>query len=453
MGKNKIIDDLEKLVDGRVVSQFHPDYNARRTLFNSIFDKRPIAIVDCTRLSDLHKSLAYVVENEVPFCVRAGGHSAAGHSTINDGVVINLRGMNHVLVQSTKKFAVVGAGATMYDFDREAQLFGLATTGGIISNTGVAGLTLGGGLGWLMGKYGVACDNLVSAEVLLANGEIVHCSDDDNADLMWALRGGGGNFGIVTNFGFKLHEVQSVLAGSLYFNIENAVSILKKYRDITSSAPEEITYDLVLTTNKSGEKIITIDLCWCNLSSEGKQYISQLIDLLKPIKHNVKPRSYLKWQQYFDDDLRAGRRSYWRGAFLENLSDQFIDIAIQYFRKVPSRYTMLTFDFVHGEASRENLKSCYSRRAYQHVFLINTNWSHPEEDQENKIWANNLYDEVNSLISHNHGYVNYLSNEGKSRIHNAYSSESLRKLVKIKKKYDPNNVFCYNNNIPPNLVV
>lgn len=437
---------------GSMISPGHPEYDAARRVFNGLIDKKPSAIIRCASISDILRSLEFAVQNSIPFAVRGGGHSAAGYSTIDDGVLIDLSMMRSVFVDSGGRKAFAEPGTTWREFDRETQAFGLATTGGIISNTGIAGLTLGGGLGWLMGKYGLSCDNLASAYVLLANGQHVRAAECENEDLYWALRGGGGNFGIVTRFEYSLHPVTSVVTGSLFFPIDEAIDSLKKYRELAANAPDEITYDFVLGTNRSGDKYAVIDGCWCGPVAQGNYFFDEQVGKLRPNKHSVLERKYSDWQQYLDDDLRRGRRSYWKSLFLADLSDDIIEIICSHFSSCPSRYTFLTFDHLHGAVSAvSNEATAFSNRHRTHLFLINTNWDHPEEDEKNISWANALYADLQQKQPDSESYVNYLSLEGSMRVKRAFSAGNYERLRAIKSKYDPQNYFNQNQNIQPLL--
>ena len=435
---------------GRIIYPDHPEYDLQRRVFNGAIDKRPCAIVQCSSVSDILRSLEAVISQSIPFTVRGGGHSVAGYSTIDNGVIIDLSRMRSVFVDPFGMRAYVEPGATWFDFDRETQVFGLGATGGIISNTGIAGLTLGGGLGWLMGKYGLACDNLKRVHVLLADGRLVEAGEYVNQDLLWALKGGGGNFGIVVRFEYQLHPVGKILAGSFFFEASNAVQVLRKYRDLAEAAPDDVTFDFVLGTNKKGEKYAAIDGCWCGPIEQGNDYWSTQIAALGSLKHNICLRAYCEWQCYLDDELRRGRRSYWKGLYLSELTDDIIAVIFERFTECPSRYTMLTFDHLHGAVRRVgNEQTAFSYRHHTHLFLINTNWNHPEEDEKNIEWTNALYADLASRQQDTEGYINYLSVEGRQRVKKSFSSENFSRLIEAKRKYDPKNHFNRNQNINP----
>jgi FAD/FMN-containing dehydrogenase len=443
-------DKLRSRFAGKLILPGHPDYELARRVFNGAIDKRPGAIAQCASVSDIKRALEFAINQSISFTVRGGGHSAAGFSTIDGGLLIDLSQLRSVFVDPGKRIASAEPGATWFDFDRETQAFGLATTGGIISNTGIAGLTLGGGLGWLMGKHGLACDNLVRAYVLLPDGNAVVASENDDVDLLWALRGGGGNFGIVTRFEYLLHPVGPVVAGSLYFPPEESASALRKYRELTGAPPDDITFDFVLATNKAGEKYAVIDGCWSGPVAEGEKYWLKQISDLTPHRHKVTTYQYCEWQQYLDDDLRRGRRSYWKGLYLAELNDEVIEVICRHFDICPSRYTFLTFDHLHGAVRTPSPQStAFSFRHRTHLFLINTNWEHPEEDEKNIRWANALYAELEETQREPEGYVNYLSSEGAPRIRKSFSNENYTKLRTLKGRYDPLNHFKHNQNIVP----
>ncbi len=389
------------------------------------------------------------LEHNIKFTIRAGGHNVAGTSMLDNGVVIDVSRLYRVEIDRVNRIAVIQPGALWRDVDTSAEKFDLCTPGGIISDTGVAGLTLGGGIGWLNGLYGLACDNLVQAKVLLANGQHIQVNKDENSDLFWALKGGGGNFGLVTKFEQSLHELPEIYAGSILFPESSWKSALKRYVDTCMEASDNLTASFVATT-KEGEKVISVDVCYAgnpNLGiKESSKFIGQNVEVV--LSDSRKIRSYVNWQRMFDDDSRRGLRSYWRSLFIPDPSDEkFAKIFTKYFKSCPSIYTMLTFDHIHGEASRVKvLDTAYSHRGKMFLFLINTNWSAKDDDAINIDWCNNFYGELSSVFG-GENYVNYLSKEESRRVELAYGDETFEKLKVIKRKYDPNNVFFGNQNI------
>ena len=438
---------LGAMLDGTLIEPKDKPYESERMVFNGIIDKYPRAIVKCSNTEDIVRSYIYSVENDLDFTVRGGGHSVAGHSTIEGGLLIDCSAMRRVRVNGGNKTACAEPGSTWFEFDRETQKFGLATTGGIISNTGIAGLTLGGGLGWLMGTCGLTCDNLIGGKIMGSDGVVRDFGASHDPDLFWALRGGGGNFGIVTEFEFSLHSVPFVYAGAAYFKFTQAKEVLAEYSRLAENAPREVTFDCVLQTHPQIGKCVVIDACVNGPSHIASKIFESIQSLPGLIRSNFRKWEYCLWQQSLDDDLRRGRRSYWKGQFTNELDGPFIETIVEAFNSVPSPHTFLTFDHVHGAvADVPSLATAYSHRNMLHVFLSNTNWDSPEHDELNISWTRALYE---ALPNGRGGYLNYLSAEEENRIPGSFLPETYEKLVKLKDKYDPENRFRATWNVPP----
>ena len=326
----------------------------------------------------------------------------------------------------------------------------LCTPGGIISDTGVAGLTLGGGIGWLNGLYGLRCDKLIEADVMLPSGEVVSASEGRNFDLLWALRGGGGNFGLVTRFRFRLHPTPRLLAGSIVYPRSDLREAMMRYVQCCESAPDELTMSFVALCGPGAPRV-SLDLCHAGEVEIGRA----LTDALLPHNHSSLIRdsrqaySYVNWQRQFDDDQRRGRRSYWRAIYIQDLaSPEFLRVLERYTASSPSDHSMLTVDHIHGAAHRhDSTTSAYGDRKSKYLFLINTNWNHPQDDAANLAWCNALFNEIQPLGSST-TYVNYLSQEGEGRINSAFG-QNMARLRSIKAKFDPENRFRSNQNIAP----
>ena len=423
-------------------------YDAKRRIFNGFIEKRPSLIVYPETENSLISAFNICRERGNKFSIRAGGHNVAGTSIVEDGVVIDTSRMHRVKVDRKNKTAEIEPGAFWRDVDTIAAKFDLCTPGGIISDTGVAGLTLGGGIGWLNGLYGLACDNLIEAEVLLADGRVVKASSSENSDLLWALKGGGGNFGLVTKFVMKLHDLPNIFAGSIVYPYSEIETAINRYVTTCLNASDKLTTSFVATT-RSDKKIVSLDVCYAGDSLSGLYETDSLISLNSNILEDTrKTRSYINWQREFDEDIRRGLRSYWRSVFISNpLDPKFISTLNRYFSECPSEYTMLTFDHIHGASTRVGrFETAYSHRNKNFLFLINTNWEDSDDDNVNIDWCNRFY---NDLIS-NFGaenYVNYLSNEEDERIKLAYGVQTYEKLKVIKRKFDPKNLFSANQNI------
>jgi FAD/FMN-containing dehydrogenase len=441
------LESLSQSIRGRVITPGDPRYDACRVIFNGTIDRRPRAVVRPRSMDDVATVLRFTQDAGLELSIRGGGHNIAGHAICN-GVVADFTDMRTVEIDAVRRRAIVQPGATWGEFDEAAQRSGLATTGGIISDTGVAGLTLGGGLGWLMGKYGLSCDNLLRARVMLATGEIVTADEDENTDLFWALRGGGGNFGIVLEFEFALHPVHGVFAGSVVYPLSMATEAFHRFISLGDIAPDELTLDLVMTTGPTGEKTVTVDACYLGSESRGQVATSSL-RFAEAVADTRRFQSYCDWQQTLDDHYRRGRRSYWKSLYITRLDGDFLDLIVEAITTAPSPYTMLTFDHVHGRASRIPASAtAFSHRDKRYLFLINTNWNDPDDDELNVSWTRELFDRLVPFGPES-AYVNYLSDEGQTRVRAAYGHETYERLAKVKAKYDPRNVFRHNQNVLP----
>ena len=434
---------------GDAIEPSHPLYRSYCQIFNGAISKHP-ALILCPRTDeDAAIALAYAQETGQEVAVRGGGHNVAGLALVDDGVVIDFREMRAIAVNAAEQSVRVEPGTIWRELDAATSQYGLATTGGIVSDTGVAGLTLGGGLGWLMGKYGLSCDNLTSAKVLLADGTVVRASANENADLCWALRGGGGNFGIVLEFKFRLYPVSTVYAGSIIFPVSATRSAVRWFHKLGESAPDDLTMSLVGSTTADGVKVVSIDACWLGTEGDGRTLLSGACADVDVITTTLKLRPYIEWQQAFDDPYRRGRRSYWKSLYVTDFSDQFADFFEDAIAHAPSPHTMLTFDHTHGSASRvPSDATAFVHRDKHYLMLVNTNWNDVEDDALNISWTRETFERARKY-GMSSVYVNYLSQEGPARVQEAYSSSTLTRLQAVKQRYDPGNVFHANQNIPP----
>ncbi len=435
---------------GDVVLPGSPRYDRCRALFNGLIDRRPAAIVRPRSGDDVRTALEFGLASGLSIAVRGGGHNVAGHALVDDGLVIDFAHLRAVRVDPVRRRAVVAPGVTWREFDRAAQRHGLATTGGIVSDTGVAGLTLGGGLGWLMGRHGLSCDNLVRASVMLADGSTVEASPAVNPDLYWALRGGGGNFGIVLEFEFALHPVPAVYAGSVTYPVERARTAIERLRLVGDAAPDEVTLSMYAGTAADGSKFVSVDACCLGDEAAGAELTRDMISRQADIVSDTRRlRPYTEWQRAFDDPHRRGLRSYWKSIYVDELSAEFADLLAETLRQAPSPHTILTFDHVHGAAARVGPEeTAFSHRDKRYLLLVNTNWDGPADDELNIEWTRSVFQQV-SRFGTESGYVNYLGQEGAERVQSAYSPANLRRLARVKGRYDPYNVFRANQNIPP----
>ena len=432
------------------------EYDERRALFNAMIDKRPALIAGCENERDVVAALGRAREDHLPVAVRAGGHSVAGMSSVDGGLVVDLRPMQWVDLDTDAKRARVAAGVTWAQFDRVAQEQGLATTGGRVSSTGVAGFTLGGGSGWLERSYGLACDNLLAADVVTADGRSLHVDDREHPDLFWALRGGGGNFGVVTNLEFRLHPVGPlVVAGLLGWRAEHGPEVARAYRDWAEAAPDELGSWLMLFNTPAeapfperlhGQPLILVACMWAGHPAAGADYVGGL-RTLAPDLDLMDIRPYAEFQQLMDD--QPGLRHYWSADYFDALPDEVLDTFLASQAGAPSPLTQQIFLPWGGAVARvpEDATPLANRNAawVSHPFAV---WDDPGRDEENIAWVRDYRRDV---AAHTNGgvYLNFIGAEGAERIRDAFGEERLARLVDVKTEYDPGNVFRSNQNIAP----
>jgi FAD/FMN-containing dehydrogenase len=443
------LDSLAASIRGIVIRPEDSEYDSARSLWNGMIDKRPAAIVRCSGTADVVAAVRFAREHDLLVAVRAGGHNAAGNAMCDGGIVIDLSGMNGVWVDPDQRVARVQGGATWGDFDREAQLHGLATPGGAISLTGVAGLTLGGGLGWLMRMYGMSCDNLISAQVVTADGEVVTASADENPDLLWGLSGGGGNFGIVTSFEFRLHPVGPlVMGGMLVHPADKAREVLHFYREFNSTAPDESTVFAGLMVSPEGAPIAALVPFYAGDPERGAEVLQPLREYGPPLADLVGAVPYTQHQQMMDEAFPAGLQVYWRSHFLTSLSDEVIDIILQHFEGMTSPLSAILLEQFGGAVSRVGAgETAFPHRSSEYNVAIISRWTDPAGADAHIAWTRSLHE---ALKPHSSGvYVNYLGEEGEDRVRDAYGPELYQRLVSLKTRYDPTNFFRLNQNIRP----
>ena len=458
--QRKVIDEFKSKVRGEVLVPTDPGFEAARRIWNAMVDRRPAMIVRCAGVADVMHSVALARELDLLVSVRGGGHNIAGNAVCDGGLMIDLSAMRSVRVNPKTRRAYVEPGATLRDFDHEAQAFGLATPLGINSTTGVAGLTLGGGFGWLTRKHGLSVDNLVAAEVITAEGERVAASEEDHPDLFWAIRGGGGNFGVVTLFEFQLHPVgPEVLSGLIVFPFEGAKTVLTRYRDFVDKMPDDLNVWVVLRQapplpflpkDVHGKEIVVLAVFYAGKIEEGKQLIEPLRSFGKPHGEHIGPQLYRAWQQTFDPLLTPGARNYWKSHNFTKLSDGALDAMIAYAGKLPSPHCEIFLGLLGGQASRVRPDAtAYSHRDVKFVMNVHGRWEKPDEDKRCIAWSREFF-KAAAPYATGGVYVNFLTEEESDRVAAAYGT-SYERLVQVKKKYDPSNLFRMNQNIAPSV--
>jgi FAD/FMN-containing dehydrogenase len=422
-------------------------------------DKHPALILQCSGIADIVAGLDAARETGLTLAVRGAGHNVAGTALCDDGIVLDLSHLKSVRVDPVRRVVRFEPGVTNADLDHETQVFALATTTGIASTTGLGGLTLGGGIGWLMRKFGLTCDNLISADVVTADGRFLTVSAGQKEDLFWAIRGGGGNFGIVTSFELRLHELGPiVVAGAVLYPAEEAREVLTAYREVTNSAPDELNCMLNLRAappapwvpqHVQGRPVVGVLCCYAGPVEEGRRATRSLKELGTPLVDVLEPKPYIVHQQMFDAAVPYGQRYYWKSHYLGDLTDGALDTLAHHAWKAqsPSSYTLITQ--LGGAVSRAGEDDmAFGNRDAKHVININGVWTDPTQDAQNISWARDFFTEMEP---HSTGgvYVNFLMQEGEQRIRAAYGPGKYERLVALKNRYDPKNLFRTNQNIRP----
>jgi FAD/FMN-containing dehydrogenase len=452
------VGELAARLPGRLLTTTSPAYDQARTVWNAMIDRRPGLIARCAAAADVAEVVRFARAHSLLVSVRGGGHNIAGSAVCDGGLMIDLSPMATVRVNPTERTAQVGAGATLADFDREAQAFGLATPLGINSTTGVAGLTLGGGFGWLSRRLGLTIDHLLSAEIVMADGAIIRASESDHPDLFWAIRGGGGNFGVVTSFEFRLHPVgPEVLSGMVIHPLAAAKDVLRFYRDFLPTTPEEFSCWFVLRKAPPlpflpaawhGKEILALAMCWSGDIDEGARVIAPLRQFGTPLADVVAPHPYAGWQTALDPLLTPGFRNYWKSHDFLELSDGLIDVLLQYAGNLPDPNSEIAFAQLGGAVSRvPQGATAYTHRDAQFVLNVHGRWEDPAKDAECVGWAGSLFGGATPFAT-GVVYVNFLTLEESDRVGAAYGPNYDR-LVKLKNRYDPTNLFRMNQNIRP----
>jgi FAD/FMN-containing dehydrogenase len=445
-------------LDGTLLVRGSAEYEDARPVWNASIDRRPALIARCASRADVVHCVRLAAERDLLTAIRGGGHNIAGTGTCDGGLVIDLAGLRAVRTDPASRTARVEAGCTLGDFDFAAQQFGLATPLGINSTTGVGGLTLGGGFGWLSRKHGMTIDNLLAATLVTAGGEVVEASDIQNPDLFWALRGGGGNFGVVTSCEFRLHPVgPEVLAGLIVHPLESAGELLRHYREVVAEAPDELAAWLVLRQapplpflpeSWHGRGVVVVAVCYVGDAARGERAIEPLRQFGSPIADVVGPQPYTAWQQAFDPLLTPGARNYWKSHDFSELSDQAIDIIAAYAEGIPTPETEIFLAHLGGAVGRVPIEAtAYPHRGTRFVLNVHARWREPSADAANIAWARQFFE---TAAPHAAGgvYVNFMTAEESPRLPAAYGPNYAR-LAELKRRFDPDNLFRLNQNISP----
>jgi FAD/FMN-containing dehydrogenase len=450
-------DALRASLHGDVVRPGDPDYDDARRVHNGRFDRHPIAIARVADVPDVVLAVTFASDHGLRLAVRGGGHHGAGYGTVDDGFVLDLSRMRGVRVDPVARTARVEGGATLSDVDHATHHFGLAVPGGVISTTGVAGLALGGGIGHLTRKLGLTIDNLIEADVVLASGEFVTASATSHPDLFWALRGGGGNFGVVTSFEFRLHEVGTIVGGPMLYELEDAPRVMAWYRDFIGHAPEDLGGFFAFLTVPPGppfpealhmKKMAGIVWCWAGDPARADEVFAPIREAFPPALDGVQPMPFPALQSAFDALYPRGARLTWRGAFVTSIPEAAIEQHVRLAPTLPSVPSTMHLYPIDGAAHRVGAgDTAFSHRDARWAMTIVGVGAEPADDAPIRAWADRYWDAVKPYVSSG-AYVNFIEDEGQDRLRASYRG-NLERLARVKAHYDPDNVFSLNQNIRP----
>ena len=444
-----VVDAFRANLQGALICPDDENYEQARKVWNGMIDKRPAMVARCTGVADVVEAVNFARAHDLLVAVRCGTHNAAGHATCDGGLVIDLTPMKGIRVDPAQRRAHAQGGVVWGEFDRETQVYGLATTGGPVNDTGIAGLTLGGGIGWLLGTCGLACDNLISADVVTADGNVITASENEHADLLWALRGGGGNFGVVTSFEYQLHPVGQLLAGMVIYPRSQARDVLRYHRDFSQSAPDEVLTVSGLMTSPEGDPVIAVAACYNGPLDEGERVLAKLRNLGTPLADDIGPKSYVEVQNMLDPAaFPHGVERYWKSSFLKDPGDEVLDIAIDYASRMASPMSMILLYMIHGAATRVSPDAtAFGLRDDLWNLDVIGQWLDPSEAEQHVQWVRSGW-EAMEPFSTGGVYVNHLGADEPERVRAAFGNNYDR-LLAVKQQYDPGNFFRLNQNIKP----
>lgn len=452
-------DRLREKVRGPVHGPKDATYEEARSTYNAMHDRRPAAIARCVDEADVLACVAFAREAGLPLSVRGGNHSVPGYGTCEDGLVLDLSGIRYVRVDPDARTARAGAGALLGDLDHATHAFGLATPTGFVSTTGVGGLTLGGGIGaYLSREHGLTCDNLLSADVVTADGRLVHASEDENPDLFWALRGGGGNFGVVTSFEFALHPVDTVVGGPIFFELEAAGDVLRAWRDHVTAAPREyggfFAYQMApplpfIPEERHGDPLCIVVTSWTGSEAEAEDVIGPIRAAGPVVAEHVEAMPYPTLQSAFDGLVPAGLRNYWKSDFVKELTDEAVEVHLEHGPRVPSPNSTVHVYAMDGavqDVAEE--ETAFVHRDADFAVNIVGMWPEPEDDDACVSWVRGYYDAVHPHSGYEGGYTNFMAADDQDRVRANYG-RAYPRLARIKAEWDPDNLFRLNQNIEP----
>ncbi len=447
--KSATFEKLSRALQGRLLRPQDVEYDSARRVFNAMIDARPLAIAQCAATADAVACVRFAREHNLPVTVRGGGHAVAGYSVRDGALLIDLSQMKAIEVDPARRTVRAQAGLRLGEFDQATQAHGLATTMGTFSTTGIAGLTLGGGLGWLGGKHGLTCDNLLAAEVVTADSRVLTASEKENADLFWALRGGGGNFGVVTSFLYRLHRLDAFLAGPAFFDLSQAREVLRFYREFTEENPDELRVDTGFVPAPDGRYSAGIAVAYCEKPDKGQRLAEPVRKFATPRIEAIGPISYCDWQKAFDPLLPPGKMNYWKSEFLVALTEAAVETLLGFAESRPSDSCYLYVEQMHGAASRVPVSAtAFAHRRKQYALLIIATWDGARENPRCVNWVRECWKAVRPFAAGG-VYANYLDTDESGDRFRAAFGPNYERLVELKTKYDPTNFFRFNQNIRP----
>jgi FAD/FMN-containing dehydrogenase len=443
------IQSFQESIRGELLRPGDRGYDAARAVWNAMIDRHPALIARCAGAADVIAAVTFAGEHGLLVSVKGGGHGVAGMAVADDGLMIDLSPMNGVEVDVARRTARAGGGTTWSEFDRETQTHGLATTGGIVPTTGIAGLTLGGGLGYLMRRFGLACDNLLSADVVTAEGELLTASAEEHPDLFWGLRGGSGNFGVVTSLEYRLHSVgPTVLGGFVFHPFTGAREVVRFYREFTATSPDELMTYLAFATSPDGDPVAAFIVCYSGRVEDGEAVLAPLRGFGTPLADTIAPLPYTDVQAFGGPLYPPGRLNYWKSSFLNDLSDEVIEALVEQFAAVPSPQSAVAIEHLGGAVARvEQDATAFGDREAPYNLIITGEWVDPAESDQNIHWVRNCWEAVWPYAKET-VYVNYVDAGEDARFRAAYGA-NYERLAALKAKYDPANFFRHNHNVRP----
>jgi FAD/FMN-containing dehydrogenase len=444
------VDQLRSAVAGEVCTPEDGGYDQVRQIHNGMIDKRPAVIVRCQNTADVVDAVKFAREHDLEISIRGGGHNVAGRAVTDGGLMVDTQTMKGVHVDPASRRVRAQPGLTWNEYNRATAAYGLATTGGVVSTTGIAGLTLGGGLGWLMGKYGMAVDNVRSVEVVDANGQILIADERQHTDLYWALRGGGGNFGVASWFEYDAHPVSTVFGGLIAFALPDAPRVWEFFGDFSADAPDELVLMMALVhaPDGSGHKIAAVVMCHCGDLSDGEKAAAAIRKAASPLIDMLGPLPYPVQNTLLDAGFPKGARNYWKSAYFKEITAETVALMVDRFAQTPSIMTGMVIEHFHGAVTRVPATlTAFPHREPGYNLVIPGVWPDAKDDDANIAWVRDTYDALTPYVAES-VYVNYLGDDDTSRVQAAYGP-CWERLQQVKRAYDPDNIFHLNQNIAP----